>query len=179
MRRALLSFTLFWFVFLPADGAAKLTDRKGRIEGESHVNLRSGPGLSFPPIRILKEGEEVAVGGEEGSWYHVFLADGQQGYVHKTLFHVFSSAEKVEAPTLMATVTGGGKKQESQVSSPSQEEGETPKDKPMPIIKLLEGKEWGILWWLGLAVGVFFLGWICGGNYYLRRDRIKRTKLRF
>jgi hypothetical protein len=151
-------------------------DRKGRIEGESHVNLRSGPGLSFPPIRILKEGEEVTVEGEERGWYHVFIADGQRGYVHKTLVHVFSSAEKVEGPAIMVSVPGEGKK-ESQLSPPP--ERQAPEGKRMPIFQLLGGKEWEIFWWLGLAVCIFFLGWICGGNYYLRRDRINRTKLRF
>ena len=52
------------------------------------------------------------------------------------------------------------------------------KGKPMPVIKLLEGREGEILRWLGVALCIFVLGWICGGNYYLRRDRSKRSKIR-
>ncbi|MGH7774341.1 MAG: SH3 domain-containing protein [Candidatus Binatia bacterium] len=176
MRHALVSFTLFWFVFLPANSSAELIDRKGRIEGESHVNLRSGPGLDFLPIRVLREGEEVTVEGEETGWYQVFVADGEWGYVHKTLVRLLSSAEKMEGPRIMVTVPGEGK-QESQLSSPP--EGQAPEGKRTAIFRLLEGKEWETVWWLGLAICIFFLGWICGGNYYLRRDRINRTKLRF
>jgi hypothetical protein len=38
--------------------------------------------------------------------------------------------------------------------------------------------EWETLRWLGAALCIFILGWICGGNFYLRRDRIKRAKIR-
>lgn len=47
------------------------------------------------------------------------------------------------------------------------------------LIHLLEGREGDMVLWLAIAVAFFFIGWICGGNYYLRRDRLKRTKLRF
>ena len=58
-------------------------------------------------------------------------------------------------------------------------ERQTPKGKPLTIIELLEGKEWTILSWFGMALCIFIIGWICGGNYYLRRDQINRTKLHF
>ncbi len=38
---------------------------------------------------------------------------------------------------------------------------------------------WRILRWILAPSCIFILGWILGGNYYLRRDRIKRTRLRF
>jgi len=46
-------------------------------------------------------------------------------------------------------------------------------------MELLEGRERDMVLWLTIAVAFFLIGWICGGNYYLRRDRIRRTKLRF
>jgi len=51
--------------------------------------------------------------------------------------------------------------------------------KPLPVVRVLEGREGDILWWLAVALCVFVVGWICGGNYYLRRDRTRRNKLRF
>lgn len=123
MRSALISFTFLGLVFLLSGASAEPADKSGKIQGESHVNLRSGPDLGHPLIAV----QEVTVEGEEG--------------------------RRVE--------------------------WKTPKAEPQPLIEALGGRGWEIFWWLGLAVCVFFLGWICGGNYYLRRDRIKRTKLRF
>jgi hypothetical protein len=48
-----------------------------------------------------------------------------------------------------------------------------------PLIDLLEGREADLVLWVTIAVVFFLIGWICGGNYYLRRDRLRRTKLRF
>jgi uncharacterized membrane protein len=33
--------------------------------------------------------------------------------------------------------------------------------------------------WAAIAIVFFLIGWICGGHYYLRRDRARRTRLRF
>jgi len=50
---------------------------------------------------------------------------------------------------------------------------------PASIMKMLEGSERELLAAMALAAAFFAIGWICGGNYYLRRDRRRRTKLRF
>ena len=55
----------------------------------------------------------------------------------------------------------------------------TPQAKSPPLIHLLEGRESDVILWLAIAVAFFLIGWIFGGNYYLRRDRARRTKLRF
>ena len=47
------------------------------------------------------------------------------------------------------------------------------------IMKMLEGRERELLAAIAIAAAFFAIGWICGGNYYLRRDRRRRTKLRF
>ena len=47
------------------------------------------------------------------------------------------------------------------------------------IIEMLEGRESDLTLWASIAAVAFIIGWICGGNYYLRRDRTRRTKLRF
>jgi hypothetical protein len=54
-----------------------------------------------------------------------------------------------------------------------------PTEKSPSIIQMLEGRESDLLLWLSIAVVFFMIGWILGGNYYLRRDRVRRRKLRF
>jgi hypothetical protein len=63
-------------------------------------------------------------------------------------------------------------------ASPGQEQN-IPADKSPSIIQMLEGREGDLLVWVSIAVVSFMIGWIFGGNYYLRRDRVRRRKLRF
>ena len=44
---------------------------------------------------------------------------------------------------------------------------------------MLEGHETELMIAGAIAVGFFLIGWICGGHYYLRRDRLQRRKIRF
>jgi hypothetical protein len=62
-----------------------------------------------------------------------------------------------------------GKPQEQEVAT-----GKSPS-----ILQMLEGHETELLVAMAIALAFFLMGWICGGNYYLRRDRRRRTKLRF
>ena len=189
MRSALLSIVFLGLILLRGEGAAELTSRKGRIQGENFVNLRSGPALSYPSRTVLRKGEGVTVEKEEGSWYLVSLADGNRGYVHKTLVGLLGNEEmkmaakgevvkKAPEKEGMVSDAGGEEKKPSPALPPHGLKRES-KGKPMPAIKVLEGKEWEILWWLGAALCIFVIGWICGGNYYLRRDRLRRKKLHF
>ena len=52
-------------------------------------------------------------------------------------------------------------------------------NKSPSLIQMLEGRETDMMVWVAIAMIFFLIGWICGGNYYLRRDRVRRTKLRF
>lgn len=190
MRSALLSCAVLWLVLLRGDGAAELAGKRGRIVGESFVNLRSGPNLSYPSKVVLRKGEEVTIEKEEGAWYFVTLPDGRKGYVHKTLVALLGSealrpaAKKEALKTLpvkedVVGDSGSEEKNNPPQISPRGTKRETVKGKPLPIVKILEGREWEMLWWLGAALCVFVIGWICGGNYYLRRDRIRRNRLHF
>jgi|ERR671919_910585 hypothetical protein len=60
----------------------------------------------------------------------------------------------------------------------SQEEKNPPEKSPS-ILQMLEGHETELMFAAAIAAAFFFIGWICGGNYYLRRDRRRRTKIRF
>lgn len=144
--------------------------KKGKVQGESYVNLRSGPGLNHRPITVLKEGDEVTVEQEEGSWYRVSLPDGKRGYVDRAFVRTTGREGKVEGPEQG--------EQDLKVLAPAMEVGESRKKQPSPPIKLLQGKEWEIFGWVGGILCSFTLGWVLGGNYYLRRDHKRRTKLR-
>lgn len=189
MRSACLSFAFLWLVLLCGDSAAGLVNKKGKIEGENFVNLRSGPDLGYPARAVLRRGEEVTVEKEESNWYFVALPDGRKGYLHKTLVVILGDAEKKivvrseppEPPAPETAVSVAEAKKTSELPSPAREPParKTSKGKPLPVVRVLEGKEGDILWWLATALCIFIVGWICGGNYYLRRDRMRRKKLHF
>jgi hypothetical protein len=47
------------------------------------------------------------------------------------------------------------------------------------LIQRLEGRESDLMIGLTIAVVFFLVGWICGGIHARRRDRSRRTRLRF
>jgi hypothetical protein len=51
--------------------------------------------------------------------------------------------------------------------------------KPQSILQMIEGHEAEFKIGVLIAAGSFVLGWICGGSYYVRRERRRRGKLRF
>ena len=170
MKLGFLSFILLSFVFPAGAGAEDAAGKEGKITGQSFVNLRSGPDLTYPSTAVLKEGTEVVVEREEAPWYLVSLRDGRRGYVHKQFIRLLGDAGRREVPS--SGSPGEGEK-EKRAHPPAPQAG------AMALLKVLEGREREILWWFGLGLCVFILGWICGGNYYRRRDRIRRTRLRF
>lgn len=180
MRGALLAFAFLLLVFPSGSGTAELVGKKGNIKGEDYVNLRSGPDLNHPSKTVLRKGDVVTIAAEEGSWYLVKTPDGKKGYVHKSYVHLLASVETKE---LVSEKSRADLVEEKSAALPDpplpREERESAKRKPLPVIKVLEGKEGEIFWWLAVALGIFIIGWICGGNYYLRLDRIRRKKLHF
>ncbi len=224
---ASLSLTLL-FALTPSISQAltETTERRGRVAGASHVNLRSGPGISYPPVTIIKNGEEVNVEKLEGSWYRISLPDGSRGYVYAELIHILPEKSELElsvAPVTPPTpiievpledptpkpqpetvtlepmveqpdeilptpiVAQAEVPVEETPASPPEIESFPPKTEavvPRQIettvpVKGSHERVWEIVGWIIVPSCIFVLGWILGGNYYLRRDRIERTKLRF
>ncbi|MFQ5916566.1 MAG: SH3 domain-containing protein [Candidatus Binatia bacterium] len=191
------------FISLALVSGENLADpkaKKGKITGASHVNLRSGPGISHPPIKILRIGAEVDVERLEGSWYRVSLPDGKRGYVYKPLVYLAEHEEgesvKVGNATgqepgvpkeIAATDTNSTEekghfavpRRQKELSHTNLVEKEIPKDNPPLTMGIGPGQVLVIAMWITAALCIFILGWILGGNYYLRRDRINRSKLHF
>ena len=67
----------------------------------------------------------------------------------------------------------------SSVPIQSMQKEEALPEKPRSIMQMVEGHETELLVAAAIAVVFFSVGWVCGGNYYLRRDRRRRTQLRF
>lgn len=176
---ALPVFFLLGVLSLSASGAAKATERTGKIQGESYVNLRSGSALSFPSVAVLKNGDEVRVEEEIKSWYRISLADGRKGYVHKTLVGFVrnpKNAAPLQEEKTIPEISPPEPSSPPQAESPPQVA--PPKPQPYKLPQLFQWKGWGLLQWLGAAACVFILGWVFGGNYYLRCDRVRAKKLR-
>ncbi|MFQ5540016.1 MAG: SH3 domain-containing protein, partial [Candidatus Binatia bacterium] len=94
MRIGILPHILFIsLVLVSGENLADPKAMKGKIAGASHVNLRSGPGISHPSIKILGIGAEVEVERVEGSWYQISLPDGKRGYVYKPLVYLADQEE--------------------------------------------------------------------------------------
>jgi hypothetical protein len=77
-----------------------------------------------------------------------------------------------------ATPTAPARQDGNVIKSSPDAEQKNPAKSPS-IIKMLEGRENDVVLWVSIATVSFIIGWICGGNYYLRRDRTRRRKLRF
>jgi hypothetical protein len=199
--RIIILYILFIsLVLVFGKGLAELEEKKGKITGASHVNLRSGPSTTHPPIKILSIGEEVDVERLEGSWYRVSLPDGKSGYVYKPLVYLtgHEEAESIQAGNAPGQEHGvskgiavkgtngaeekghfGAPRRQIEFSQTNPVEKESPKDNPPLIMGIGQGRLLVIATWIAGVVCIFILGWILGGNYYLRRDRIDRSKLHF
>lgn len=92
-----------------------------------------------------------------------------------------SKAKAVESPARAAGKIDIAPQPQSKSSVPiqSMQKEEALPEKPRSIMQMLEGHETELLVAVAIAVAFFSVGWVCGGNYYLRRDRRRRTQLRF
>ncbi|KXK23038.1 MAG: NLP/P60 protein, partial [Chloroflexi bacterium OLB15] len=59
----------------------------GSVYSVNDVNLREGPGVTFPLITALRPGTSVEVVATDtsGAWYNVRMEDGDEGWISATL----------------------------------------------------------------------------------------------
>lgn len=70
---------------LPRSGSIPEVGLAARVVGTGglRLRLRAGPGTQFAILGLLEPGAVVdVVGGPDGAWFEVALADGQQGWCH-------------------------------------------------------------------------------------------------
>ncbi|MFD0047900.1 SH3 domain-containing protein [Actinomycetes bacterium NPDC127524] len=71
------------------------------------VNVRQGPGLTFPVITKISSGENYEVAGEDGDWYKIHTSSGE-GWVANWLVTASSSEKQAETALSSGkgTITG-------------------------------------------------------------------------
>ena len=198
MRRLAILFLLLFSSLFFDSSVVLAAEIKATIQVTS-ANLGAGPSWNEPSKAILKEGDQLRVESDKGDGYLVTTPDGQKGYVYRTVVKLAaveslpilekpqepkSSAGEPNKPPQAAPAKSPAaaspvprSKGADSVTPPAEQKGSSAESPP--LIRLLEGHETDVLVWAGIAVAFFFVGWICGGNYYLRRERLRRTKLRF
>ena len=138
--------------------------------------LASGPGDIFTVRLVLAAGEksdEAAPSAGDSK------ADNGASKTPKT------EKSTGDSPALKAPAAAKARSRESRVpakpAGPTEkpQEQEVADGKSPSILQMLEGHEKELLVAGAIALAFFVIGWICGGNYYVRRDRRRRTKLRF
>ena len=55
------------------------------ITNKEECNVRSGPGTKFKILFTIKEGSPFKILKRKGNWIHVQHADGDKGWIHKSL----------------------------------------------------------------------------------------------
>jgi uncharacterized membrane protein len=83
-------------------------------------------------------------------------------------------AEKIAQPALPSAP-----QRQPSAAAPKSDERRTSNNKAPSLIELLNGREGDMMIWAGIAIVFFLIGWVFGGHYYVRRDRTRRTRLRF
>lgn len=81
----------FWYHFRDFEGDEgwihkSLIDKTPAIiTNEDKCIIRSGPGTNFKILFTVEKGIPFKVIGRKGDWIHIRHADGDQGWIHKSL----------------------------------------------------------------------------------------------
>jgi hypothetical protein len=206
-RLFLLPVCVLHVVILLEGLSAGAAENKAVVAGTPTANLHAGAGVDHELKATLKEGDQVSVEKLEGERYQVTAANGQTGYIHNNLLKLGGEApspvvaqnaviDKIGKPTKESISTAAAAPQAAVSNTPTVRQskpqaGKAPAAAVAPeeqsaaavkspsILQMLEGHEDELMIAAAIAAAFFFVGWICGGNYYLRRDRKRRNKIRF
>lgn len=74
--------------------------------GAATVNLRSGPGIGYPVVSQLYQGEPVEIGAEQGGWCRLSSSHGASGYVFAGLLS--GIGDNAHSPAVVRRLTVGG-----------------------------------------------------------------------
>jgi hypothetical protein len=202
-RNALSIFLLTVFL-LSVSLRTESPDKKAFVRGNARSDLRADPGVEHPFRSNFKFADWVVVGSLERTRSLVVAAEAQKESVRQRLLKFVDEAAAQTAdvpidkstqktgpttpanPQLPAGVKAQPPESRSRASSPAKSASpvETSHEqksaaKSPSILQMLEGHETELMIAAAIAATFFLIGWICGGHYYLRRDRRRRTKIRF
>jgi dipeptidyl aminopeptidase/acylaminoacyl peptidase len=104
----LLVILLVRTVFAPS-AAAQGNDRPQLTVVAQALNVRDGPGITYPAFDILLQGDEVSVIGYDpaSDWWQVQLPDGDTGWVSGGLAYVSLSGDTVGPTGAIVTAPSG------------------------------------------------------------------------
>jgi SH3-like domain-containing protein len=80
-----------WFFFRDFEGdegwihSSLVQKIPSLITAQNECNIRSGPGTSFPVLFTVGKGIPFKILEQKGSWFHIQHADGDKGWIHKSL----------------------------------------------------------------------------------------------
>ncbi|MEJ2556812.1 MAG: SH3 domain-containing protein, partial [Anaerolineae bacterium] len=104
---ALLSLLLAGIVFVPGAAAAQGRDGPQLTVVAQALNVRSGPGVSYPAVGLLVRGDQVPVVGQHAAngWWQVELPDGGRGWVSGGAAYVSVSGDTAGVPEVAASIS--------------------------------------------------------------------------
>jgi uncharacterized protein YraI/single-stranded DNA-binding protein len=84
---------------LPQAGTPVPQGNTGTVTADA-LNVRSGPGTTYPAVTAIQYGASFVVTGENdgGDWLRVLLADGREGWIYRNLTDFAGIAPVVPAP---------------------------------------------------------------------------------
>jgi hypothetical protein len=124
--------------------------------------------LCLLPVAILSgmARAEPAAKSRPAAGVAVMRPTGQDGATVTSAFELLSANDRSVRLPAGQVQAAAQKTEPRQVRTPS-------------IVEMLEGRENELIVGAAVAAAFFIVGWICGGNYYVRRERKQRNKIRF
>ncbi|WP_312473982.1 SH3 domain-containing protein [Neobacillus sp.] len=98
----LLSIILIFGAFLPL-GKSIAATRSITISTDT-INVRGGPGLSYPLVKVANRGEKYSIVNEQGEWIKIQLSSGKTGWVVNWLV-----TKENETKTAKSSTSAGAK----------------------------------------------------------------------
>jgi dipeptidyl aminopeptidase/acylaminoacyl peptidase len=118
---ALLALLLGGIVFVPGAAAAQGGDDPQLTVLAPALNVRSGPGVTYPAVSVLAQGDQVPVVGQHtaSGWWQVTLPDGGSGWVSGGAAYVSVSGDTAGVPEVVAFVPASGGQPTTSATPPS------------------------------------------------------------
>jgi Tol biopolymer transport system component len=118
---ALLSLLLAGIVFVPGAAAAQGRDGPQLTVVAQALNVRSGPGVSYPAVGLLVRGDQVPVVGQHAAngWWQVELPDGGRGWVSGGAAYVSVSGDTAGVPEVAASISAAAAQPTTSTTPPS------------------------------------------------------------